>query len=74
MSEKTGCPIVPMALTNTSAIFEDHFPKVKKTTVIIEYSEPIYIDKLEKEQRKFVGAYVRGIIEKTYLENQKLIG
>ena len=69
IAEKAGVPVVPITLVNTADIFEDHFPKVKKTTVIIEYGEPIYLDKLEKEQRKFVGAYVRGIIEKTYLEN-----
>ena len=74
IAEKAKVPIVPITLVNTADIFEDHFPKVKKTTIIIEYGEPIYLDKLEKEQRKFVGAYVRGIIEKTYLENQKLIG
>lgn len=74
IAEKANVPVVPITLVNTADIFEDHFPKVKKTTVIIEYGEPIYLDKLEKEQRKFAGAYVRDIIEKTYLENQKMIG
>jgi len=73
IAEKANVPVVPITLVNTADIFEDHFPKVKKTTVIIEYAEPIYLDKLEKEKKKFVGAYVRGIIEKTYLENQKLL-
>lgn len=73
IAEKAKVPIVPITLVNTADIFEDHFPKVKRTTIIIEYGEPIYLDKLEKEQRKFVGAYVRSMIEKTYLENQKLI-
>ena len=73
IAEKAKVPVVPITLVNTADIFEDHFPKVKKTTVIIEYGEPIYLNKLEKEQRKFVGAYVRGIIEKNYLEGQKEI-
>jgi len=73
IAEKANVPIVPITLVNTADIFEDHFPKIKKTTVIIEYGEPIYLDKLEKEKKKFVGAYVRSIIEKTYSENQKLL-
>ena len=73
IAEKANVPVVPITLVNTADILEDHFPKVKKTTIIIEYGEPIYLDKLEKEQKKFVGAYVRSLIEKTYLENQKMI-
>lgn len=73
IAEKAGVPIVPITLVNTADIFEDHFPRVKSTTVIIEYGEPIYMDRLEKEQKKFIGAYVRSLIEKTYFENQKLL-
>jgi len=73
IAEKANVPVVPITLVNTASIFEDHFPAVKKTTVIVEYGEPIYLDKLDKEQRKFVGAYVHDLIEKKYLENQKLL-
>ena len=68
IAEKAGVPIVPMVLVNTASIFEDHFPRVKKTTVIVEYLEPIYLDKLEKEQKKFIGAYVHDMIEERYLK------
>lgn len=73
IADKAKVPIVPITLVNTGDIFEDHFPFIKKTTVIIEYGEPIYMDKLEKEQRKFIGAHVHDLIEKTYLANQKLL-
>lgn len=68
IAEKAGVPIVPMVLVNTASIFEDHFPRVKKTSVILEYMEPIYMDKLEKEQKKFIGAYVHDMIEERYLK------
>lgn len=71
IAQKANIPIVPMTLVNTSAIFEDQFPRVKRATVIIEYGKPIYLSELEGEQKKFVGAYVRGIIEETYKNNQK---
>ena len=73
IAEKSGVPIVPMTLVNTEEIFEKHFPKVKPTTVIVEYGKPIYLNELDKEQKKFIGAYVHDLIEATYLENLKLL-
>ncbi len=69
MADKTGCPIVPFALTNTREIFENHFPKIKRTQVTLEYGTPIYPKELEKEERKFLGAYTRNVIEEIYRKN-----
>lgn len=63
MAEKTGCPIIPMALVHTADIFEKHVPFVKKTHVILMYGEPIYAKELDKEQRKHLGAYTQNIIK-----------
>lgn len=57
MAEKTGCPIIPMAITNSAEIFENHFPKIRPCNVILEYGTPIYPKDLGKEDRKFLGAY-----------------
>ena len=62
-----------MVINNTEEIFESHFPKVKPTTVIIEYCEPIYLDQLSKEEKKFIGARIHDLIEERYLENEKLL-
>lgn len=69
MADKTGCAIVPFALTNTRDIFENHFPKIKRTQVTLEYGTPIYPKELEKEERKFLGAYTRNVIEEIYRKN-----
>ena len=69
MADKTGCAIVPFALTNTRDIFENHFPKIKRTQVTLEYGTPIYPKELEKEERKFLGAYTRNMIEEIYRKN-----
>lgn len=69
ISEKSGCPIIPMSLNNTASIFEDHFPKIKPTHVILEYGEPIYPKELSREDRKFLGAYTRNIISETVHKN-----
>ena len=42
-------------------------------TVRIEYCEPIYLDQLSKEEKKFIGARIHDLIEERYLENEKLI-
>lgn len=73
IAEKGDVPIIPMTLVNSAGVFEDHFPKIKKTTVIIEYGEPIWLKDLDKETRKKPGAYVRSIIQDTYLKNKKML-
>lgn len=70
MAEKTGCPIIPVAITNTNNIFESHIPWIKKCNVIVEYGEPILIKELDKDQRKFSGAYTQSRIEEM-LEKHK---
>ncbi len=72
IAERGNVPVIPMTLVNTSAIFEDHFPKIKKATVIIEYGKPIYLDQLDRETKKKIGAYVQGIIAETYFKNKEL--
>ena len=52
IAEKSGCPIIPIALNNAGDVFEDHFPKIKKTHVVIEYGEPIYPNELSKEEKR----------------------
>lgn len=69
MADKTGCPVIPMALTNTRDIFENHFPKMKKTHVILEYGAPIYPKELSKEDKKFLGAYTQNKIQEMYEKN-----
>lgn len=63
MAEKSKAPIIPVALTGTADIFENHFPKIKRGTVTIEFGKPIIIDALEKEEKKFLGAYTQKIIQ-----------
>lgn len=71
IAEKSGAPIIPMTIVNSAAIFEDHLPKIKRATVVIEYGKPIYVNELPKEEKKAIGAKVQGIIEETYFKNQK---
>lgn len=66
VASKSGCAVVPMAIYNSAAIFEDHIPWIKKTTVIVEYGKPFYIKDLPRETQKRVGAYSRDLIMENY--------
>lgn len=73
MAEKSGCAIIPMALTNSAEIFENHFPLIKSTHVILEYGKPIYPNDLDKETKKKIGAHCHGIIEEMLVKNAALL-
>ena len=72
IATKSGCPIVPVVLTKTNRIFEDHLPWIKATHVTIEYCEPIILDEMPDEIKKSPASYVRDIIVKKYEENMKI--
>ena len=71
VAEKSGCPIVPMVINNSADIYEDHFPKIRKTHVVLEYLPPININDLSKEEKKHVGSLVLAQIQETYFQNKE---
>ncbi|KMZ53040.1 lysophospholipid acyltransferase family protein [Dorea sp. D27] len=73
IAEKTGCAIIPMCLNNTHAIFEQQFPRIKKTHVVLEYGRPVYPNELDKETKKHLGQYCQNIIQETINKNQGLV-
>ena len=66
IAEKGNVPVIPMTIVNSSAVFEDQYPKIKKVTVIIDYGKPIYLSDLDRETKKNIGSYVSGIMQETY--------
>ncbi len=73
IAEKTGCAIIPVAILNTDEVFENHAPKVRSAHVVLEYGQPIYPKDLSKEQQKFLGSYVQGIIRDMLAKNESLV-
>ncbi len=71
IAEKSGAPIIPMTIVNSAAVFEDHFPKIKKATVVIEYGKPIYLNEMSREEKKVIGTTVKAVIEETYFRNKE---
>ena len=75
IAEKSGCPVVPVAMFGTADVFEKHIPFIRPAHVIVEYGKPFYIKELEPENRKKAGAYTRdviiGMLEKLQEEAEK---
>lgn len=66
IAEKGGVPVVPMTIVNSADVFEDHLPRMKKTTVIIEFQKPVMISELDRATRKNLGTHVSGLISERY--------
>lgn len=69
---KAGCPVIPIAISNSAEIFEAHFPKIKPCKVVVEYGAPIYPSQLAKEDKKRIGAYTQEIILEMLKKNKSL--
>ena len=63
LAEKSGVPIIPVALYNTAECLENHFPKVKATDVKLTFGEPILISELPKEQKRFISEHVKSVLQ-----------
>lgn len=68
---KGGVRIVPIAVAHSSAILEDHFPKIKSTKVIIEYGIPIDPKDYSKDEQKKIGEIAREKILEMLTKNEK---
>lgn len=72
IAEKSGCPVIPVAITGTREIYEKPFPWIRPGKVTIEFGEPIYIKELPAEQKKHAGAYTRERIAELLKKEQCL--
>lgn len=72
IAEKSGCPVVPVAITGTAEVFEKHIPWIRPSKVTIEFGRPFYMKELSPEDRKRAGAYTRQrILEMLTEEKQR---
>lgn len=62
IAQKTGCPVVPVAIMGSDDIFENCSPKVKAGTIKLKYGKPVYLEDIPKEKRKQPGEIFREIV------------
>lgn len=72
IAEKTGCKIVPMAMTGSADIFEKHIPYIRKSHVILEYGAPIDVATLSKEDKKKLGSYCQAEITRMLEKHRQM--
>ncbi len=70
MASKTGCPIIPIAITGSAEMFENHLPRIKPCRVTVEYGTPVLPKELPKEQQKFLGACIQQKIQNMLDQHQ----
>lgn len=73
VSVKSGCPIVPIAISNTAQVWENHFPWLEPAKVIIEVLDPIDPEDFDKDAKKHLGKYCHDLIENTKEKNDREI-
>lgn len=71
IATKSGCPIVPMVIDGTSAIFEDHLPFIRPGKVTVTYGKPFYVKDLPEEDRKHPAAYTQRMMQEMLDEMKK---
>lgn len=71
MAQKAHCPIVPLAISGSSAIFEDNKNlSVTPSTIKITFGEPVYISQVPRAEQKLVLEQIKETIGEI-LVNQK---
>lgn len=70
---KSGCPIIPVAITNSYKIFETQMPFIKKTSVVVQYGKPIIVEELDADSKKHLGEYARKTITDMLKDNQQYL-
>ena len=54
-------------------VLEDHFPRLKRVPVVIEFGQPIETASMDRNEQKELPERVRNIIADTYQKNAALI-
>ncbi len=72
IAEKTGCPVVPLAISHTRHILGYRWPCVTPTHVILEYGEPIETAELSRDEKKHLAETTQAIIQEMLNKNDPL--
>lgn len=63
ISVKSGCQIVPIAISNSANVFENHFPKLAPVPVVVEFLDPVDPKDFDRNEQKHLGKLCRDRIE-----------
>ena len=72
-AQRTGCAVVPVAISNSDLVLEKHFPKICPAHIIVRYGKPVCYKDLPDEAKKNIGDYFAAIITDMLKENAQLL-
>lgn len=73
IAERTGCPVVPVAISNTFSILGKNRPRVTPGHVVFEYGEPICTADLDRKEKKLLNITCRERIQAMLDKNKALV-
>ncbi|MBR6273743.1 MAG: 1-acylglycerol-3-phosphate O-acyltransferase [Lachnospiraceae bacterium] len=68
IAERTGCPVIPVAITNADDVFENHKPKVKPHKMGISFGKPIITQGLTRDELRDVPGQAYDEVVRLYEE------
>lgn len=73
IAEKSGCPVIPVSINGSDDVFEKHFPKIIKATVVIEFAPAIYTAQLDRDAKRVLADTTYTQIKSMYEKNKTLL-
>ena len=73
IATKAKTAVVPVTIVGMGDVFEDHYPRLKRAPVVIEFGEPIETADLDRNGQKELPDKVKALMEETYRRNSELI-
>lgn len=71
IAQRTGCPVVPVAIMDTEHIFENHKPLIRAGAVTICFGEPVEMSSLGRSEKRQVPARVQETIKTMISQERK---
>lgn len=70
-AQRTGCPIIPVAMKGTRDIWENHPQRLVPGDVYLTFGKPIVETELEPEQKKHIGEVAKAEVERMLAQLEK---
>ncbi len=68
IAERTGCPVIPVAITMADEVFENHRPKVKPQRMVVSFGKPIPMAGLTRDEMREVPEKAHAEVVRMYEE------
>ena len=63
IAERSGAPVIPVAIYNTGEVFEGNNKRMNPSTINITFGKQILVSELPKEERRFLAKHVQDIMQ-----------